>query len=262
MRCSSFALILLFASPALRPARLSHDRDTRRQFRSQGSGRAAGAAPEWRREDHRIRRARSRRRRRRSTIRESRTCTRTSGSRRRGRSTRRLRIDPSLALAWVGLSRAYTGLDDMKAARAGTGPREGARGQGHRSRAAVDTRPGAAARRARPTSRIATKRLAYVAALDEALEYDADDAELWTLRGNVEEVHLGAAGRGQRGTFSSIVFYEEALRRVPGHFPGASLLDPFVRKHRPVRRSAETWRGVRGEPRQTFRTRCTCTATI
>ena len=65
----------------------------------------------------------------------------------------------------------------------------------------------------------AKKRLGYVAALDAALEYDAADAELWALRGNVEEVNLGAAGRGQRGTFSSIVFYEEALRRTPGHFP-------------------------------------------
>ncbi|MGH9331286.1 MAG: hypothetical protein ACRD09_12650, partial [Vicinamibacterales bacterium] len=129
-----------------------------------------------------------------------------------------LRIDPSLALAWVGLSRAYSGLDDTNAA---------AQAQ-DRAKALEDKVTDRERRwiRARTLQldamadlEDAGKRLAYVAALDAALEYDAGDAELWTLRGNAEEVHLGAAGRGQRGTFSSIVFYEEAIRRVPGHFP-------------------------------------------
>jgi tetratricopeptide (TPR) repeat protein len=129
-----------------------------------------------------------------------------------------LRIDPTLALAWVGLSRAYSGLDDPTAA---------AHAQ-DRARALEDKVTDRERRwiRARTLQLDAmadlessVKRLAYIAALDQALEHDADDPELWTLRGNVEEVHLGAAGRGQRGTSSSIVFYEEAIRRVPGHFP-------------------------------------------
>jgi len=129
-----------------------------------------------------------------------------------------LRIDPSLALAWVGLSRAYSGLDDPKAA-----------GEAQDRAKALENKVTDRERRwiqARTLQLDAmsdlenpAKRLAYVVALDQALEYDADDAELWTLRGNAEEVHLGAAGRGQRGTSSSIVFYEEAIRRVPGHFP-------------------------------------------
>jgi tetratricopeptide (TPR) repeat protein len=129
-----------------------------------------------------------------------------------------LRIDPSLALAWVGLSRAYSGLEDPKAA-----------GEAQARATALEEKVTDRERRwirARALQLDAmsdlenpAKRLAYVVALDQALEDDADDAELWTLRGNVEEVHLGAAGRGQRGTSSSIVFYEEAIRRVPGHFP-------------------------------------------
>ena len=129
-----------------------------------------------------------------------------------------LRIDRSLALAWVGLSRAYSGLDDSKAA-----------GQAQDRAKALEDKVSDRERRwiqARTLQLDAmsdlenpAKRLAYVVALDQALEHDADDPELWTLRGNAEEVHLGAAGRGQRGTSSSIVFYEEAIRRVPGHFP-------------------------------------------
>jgi tetratricopeptide (TPR) repeat protein len=129
-----------------------------------------------------------------------------------------LRIDPDLALAWVGLSRAYTGLEDMKAAQEAQ-----ARATAFEDKVTDRERRWIRARSlqldALADLENAKKRLAYVAALDAALEYDAADAELWALRGNVEEVNLGAAGRGQRGTFSSIVFYEEALRRVPGHFP-------------------------------------------
>jgi tetratricopeptide (TPR) repeat protein len=129
-----------------------------------------------------------------------------------------LRIDPQLALAWVGLSRAFTGLEDMKAAQDAQ-----ARATALEDEVTDRERRWIRARslqlEALADLENAKKRLAYVAALDAALEYDAADAELWALRGNVEEVNLGAAGRGQRGTFSSIVFYEEALRRVPGHFP-------------------------------------------
>jgi tetratricopeptide (TPR) repeat protein len=129
-----------------------------------------------------------------------------------------LRIDPQLALAWVGLSRAFTGLEDMKAAQDAQ-----ARATALEDEVTDRERRWIRARslqlEALADLENAKKRLAYVAALDAALEYDAADAELWALRGNVEEVNLGAAGRGQRGTFSSIVFYEEALRRVPGPFP-------------------------------------------
>lgn len=129
-----------------------------------------------------------------------------------------LRIDPSLALAWVGLSRAYSGLDDSKAAGQAQGRAKALEDKvTDRERRWIEART--LQLDAMSDLENPAKRLAYVAALDQALEHDADDAELWTLRGNADEVHLGAAGRGQRGTWSSIVFYEEAIRRVPGHFP-------------------------------------------
>jgi tetratricopeptide (TPR) repeat protein len=129
-----------------------------------------------------------------------------------------LRIDPALALAWVGLSRAYTGLEDAKAAsQAQDRAKALEKSVTDRERRWIQART--LQLDAMADLEDAGKRLAYVAALDQALEHDADDPELWTLRGNADEVHLGAAGRGQRGTFSSIVIYEEAIRRTPGHFP-------------------------------------------
>lgn len=128
-----------------------------------------------------------------------------------------LRLDPKHALAWVGLSRALTGLEDPAAARDAHGKaRELAAGVTPREQRWIEIRSRQID--ALADMRDGNKRLAYIAAIDDALEYDPQDAELWTLRGNAEEVGLGAAGRGQRGGASSIVFYDEAIRRVPGHF--------------------------------------------
>ena len=127
-----------------------------------------------------------------------------------------LRLDPSFALAWVGMSRAYSGLEDAKAAgEAQAKAKELAETVTPREKRWI------AARTLQLDSisdrQNGNKRFAYIAALDEALEYEPHDAELWTLRGNAEEPG-GASGRGQRGGASSIVFYHEAIRRVPGHF--------------------------------------------
>ena len=128
-----------------------------------------------------------------------------------------LRLDPSLALAWVGLSRAFAGLGDAASeASAHARAKELANAVTPREQRWIEVRTKQLD--ALGATRDAAKRLAYIAALDEALEHDPEDAELWTLRGNVEEVNGGAAGRGQRGGASSIVFYHEAIRRVPGHF--------------------------------------------
>jgi tetratricopeptide (TPR) repeat protein len=128
-----------------------------------------------------------------------------------------LRLDPKLALAWVGLSRAYSGLEDPKAAgEAQAKAKEFSEGVTPREERWIRLRT--LQLESMTDRQNGNKRLAYVAALDEALEHDPQDAELWTLRGNVEEVGPGASGRGQRGGASSIVFYHEAIRRVPGHF--------------------------------------------
>ncbi len=126
-----------------------------------------------------------------------------------------LRLDPALAMAHLGLSRVYTGLDDPAAARAallkattlesGLAPRE-------RRRLAA---------RALQLDAIddlgsVEKHLAYKKALDEALAVDLGDAELWLLRGNAEEPR--ATGRGQRGGAASVAFYRQALLVSPDHF--------------------------------------------
>lgn len=127
-----------------------------------------------------------------------------------------LRHDSALALAHVGLSRAWSGLEDSASARAAL-----ARAEALAPRASPREQRRVALRArqldAMADPRSAEKLAAYRRALDEALAQDLDDAELWLLRGNVEEP-LGAAGRGQRGTAAALAFYEGVLARVPGHF--------------------------------------------
>lgn len=119
-----------------------------------------------------------------------------------------LRLDPKLAMAWWGLSRAYSGLEDPEAARATW-------------RKAQALAPGASPREARRIAARglqldsiedlgnAAKHIAYKKALDEALGVDIDDIELWLLRGNAEEPY--ASGRGQRGGAASTAFYVKVL---------------------------------------------------
>jgi tetratricopeptide (TPR) repeat protein len=132
-----------------------------------------------------------------------------------GRSFRQaLRLDPTLAMAWVGLSRVYSGLDDPEAAGqanaraeallASASPREKRR----------------VALRAKQLAAMAdvwneAKHLEYKKAIDAALAADTAEVELWLLRGNAEEPT--AAGRGQRGTAASVAFYSHALTLAPGH---------------------------------------------
>lgn len=125
-----------------------------------------------------------------------------------------LRLDPKLAMAYVGLSRAYAGLNVWDAARAAL------------DRAQVIA-PGASKReqlritlRARQLAAIAEvgnalKFSEYKRALDDATAAYPQDVELWLLRGNSEEAN--AAGRGQHGTAASIPFYEKALSLAPDH---------------------------------------------
>jgi tetratricopeptide (TPR) repeat protein len=123
-----------------------------------------------------------------------------------------LRADPALAMAWVGLSRVYSGLDDPQAARAAV-----ERAQALGAQASEKERRRIAIR-ARQLDAIedlgsAAKHAEYKKAIDDALAQDLSDVELWLLRGNAEEPT--AAGRGQRGSLASTLFYREALRVAP-----------------------------------------------
>jgi tetratricopeptide (TPR) repeat protein len=123
-----------------------------------------------------------------------------------------LRADPKLAMAWLGLSFVYSGLEDPEqagraAARAETlsvsaSPREKRRIALRATQLAAMADPGDVSRHA-----------AYKKALDDALAIDIGDVQLWLLRGNAEEA--SAAGRGQRGGAASTAFYHAALRLHP-----------------------------------------------
>jgi tetratricopeptide (TPR) repeat protein len=123
-----------------------------------------------------------------------------------------LRADPGLAMAYVGLSRIYSGVDDpAAAAKALEKAKELAPKASERERRRI-------AIRARQLDALAdlsdtAKHLAYKKAIDEALAIDVADPELWLIRGNAEEA--SAAGRGQRGGAASTAFYNEALRLFP-----------------------------------------------
>lgn len=127
-----------------------------------------------------------------------------------------LRLDPRLAMAHWGLSRAEYDLHATKLAEgsleraralaAGASPRE----QRYiallaQQREAMKAVPGEQRK----------KHAAYKAALEKALAVDPADPELWVLRGNAEEPDVD--GRGQRGKMGSVAFYEAALARDPHH---------------------------------------------
>ena len=125
-----------------------------------------------------------------------------------------LRSDPKLALAYVCLSRAYSGLEDQVAAQAAL--------QSARSLAAnlSEREQLRIALRAQQLEAIndiqnAAKHEAYKKAIDEALTKYPDDSELWLLRGNAEEPT--AAGRGQRGRIGAVAYYEAALAISPNN---------------------------------------------
>ena len=123
-----------------------------------------------------------------------------------------LRLDPSLAMAYVGLSRVYSGLDDARAARAAV---ERARALGEKASERERRRIAIRARQLDAIEDLgnAAKFAEYKKAIDDALAQDLTDTELWLLRGNAEEPT--AAGRGQRGGVASTLFYREALRVAP-----------------------------------------------
>ncbi len=126
-----------------------------------------------------------------------------------------LRIDPKLAIAYVGLSYAYTELNAPAVAeRAIEQARalEGGASSHDRRHIAVRAAQIAAERARHDTARLA----AYRKAIDEALTANPQDVELWLLRGVAESPD--PADRGQGSTTGSVRFYERALKLAPNHF--------------------------------------------
>jgi tetratricopeptide (TPR) repeat protein len=119
-----------------------------------------------------------------------------------------LRSDPKLALAYICLSRAYSGLEDQGAAQSALEKAQApAANLSERERLRVSLR--ATQLEAINDILNSSKHQAYLAAIDAALTKYPDDAELWLLRGNAEEPT--AAGRGQRGLVGAVAYYQAAL---------------------------------------------------
>jgi tetratricopeptide (TPR) repeat protein len=117
-------------------------------------------------------------------------------------------------MAYVGLSRVHSGLDDVEGAKRFFGKAKAlAQGASERERRRIDIRERQLA--AMNDIEDVGRFLAYRKALDDALALGLDEPQLWILRGNAEEGN--ASGRGQRGTASSVAFYERALSLVPDY---------------------------------------------
>jgi len=125
-----------------------------------------------------------------------------------------LRVDPKLALAYVCLSRAYSGLEDQGEAQSALEKAQSlASNTSERERLRVSLR----ATQMEAINDIAnsSKHQAYKAAIDAALAKYPEDTELWLLRGNAEEPT--AAGRGQRGLVGALAYYQMVLAISPGN---------------------------------------------
>lgn len=126
-----------------------------------------------------------------------------------------LRHDSKLAMAYLGLSYTYSGLDDQAAAHEMFAKAKAlSLIATEREQQRIEMRGKQLTAMADPENVLL--HLDYKKAIDAVLAKWPDDAELWLLRGNAEEPR--ASGRGQRGGAASIAFYETAFKSVPDHF--------------------------------------------
>ncbi|HUK30651.1 MAG TPA: tetratricopeptide repeat protein [Candidatus Acidoferrum sp.] len=123
-----------------------------------------------------------------------------------------LRLDPKLALAWLGLSDAYYGLQDADAARdAHAKAAELAPSVSERERRRIEIRARQLDFMSQPQN--GAKYAAWRKSVEDAITADPGDAVLWLLRGMLEE---GTPfGHGQGGGPTSIALYEAVLTRSP-----------------------------------------------
>jgi len=127
-----------------------------------------------------------------------------------------LRSDPKLAMAHLGLAKAYTGADAPEEARrhlrkAQELVAEGAVTEKEAKWIALAARQQEAIQA--PLEQRAQLHQAYKQAVEELIALDVSDPHAWILRGNAEEP--GPWGRGQVGKVGSIAYYEAALQRDP-----------------------------------------------
>jgi tetratricopeptide (TPR) repeat protein len=126
-----------------------------------------------------------------------------------------LRLDPRVAMAHLGLSDAYVGLQDIPSARAEfEKARSLSENVSERERAKITIR--AKQIEYLEDSADLQKYFAYRQAITDALKVTLDDPWLWILRGFADEGSPLAHGQG--GSVDTIAFYETALAFSPDNF--------------------------------------------
>jgi tetratricopeptide (TPR) repeat protein len=139
-----------------------------------------------------------------------------------------LRLDPSLAMAYVGLSDAYVGLLDFASAATQVEKAEAlAEKVSERERTRIHLR--ALQMAYLQDSGDMKKYFAYRQALNDALSADANDPWLWILRGFADEGTPTAHGQG--GAVDTIAFYETALRLAPDNLAAHHYLAHTLENH-------------------------------
>jgi tetratricopeptide (TPR) repeat protein len=147
-----------------------------------------------------------------------------------------LRLDPSLCMAYLGLSDAYVGLQEFPEA---VKAYEKAQSLGEKL---SDRERGRLVIRARQLEYLADsgnlqKYFAYRQAVSDALSADPKDPWLWILRGFADEGSPLAHGQG--GGVDTIAFYEAALQFSPNNFAAHHYIAHTLENHGPVKDALE-----------------------
>jgi len=147
-----------------------------------------------------------------------------------------LRLDPSLAMAYVGLSDAYVGLLDVPSAvSAAEKAKSLATNVSDRERGRIALR--ALQMEYLEDSGDIKKYFAYRQALSDALSSSPKDPWLWILRGFADEGTPTAHGQG--GLVDTIAFYQTALRLSPDNFAAHHYLAHTLENHGPAKEALE-----------------------
>jgi tetratricopeptide (TPR) repeat protein len=147
-----------------------------------------------------------------------------------------LRLDPSVAMAYLGLSDAYVGLQEFpEAVKAFEQAQSLAEKLGDRAKVRLVIR-------ARQLEYLADsgnlqKYFAYRQAVSDALAADPKNPWLWILRGFADEGSPLAHGQG--GGVDTIAFYETALLLSPDNFAAHHYIAHTLENHGPVKDALE-----------------------
>jgi tetratricopeptide (TPR) repeat protein len=147
-----------------------------------------------------------------------------------------LRLDPSMAMAHVGLSDAYVGLLDIPfAVSAAEKAKSLATKVSERERRRIALR--ALQMEYLQDSGDIKKYFAYRQALSDALSANPNDPWLWILRGFADEGTPTAHGQG--GLVDTIAFYQTALKLSPDNFAAHHYLAHTLENHGPAKEALE-----------------------